>query len=239
MTTNFSVVTPLFNEEDNVERLIGTLMTSLEANPLVADFEIVCVDDGSDDATLARLKTHETSQTSVVSLPENSGQSAALAAGIRAAKYEVVGVIDGDLQTTPDDFEKLLGVLVEGHDFVNGIRGDRRDTRVKKASSSMANWFRRKMLGDSFTDIGCPLKVFRKECVDRMTLFNSFHRYLPHLVELQGFRVTEVSVRHFPRVAGKTKYGIFDRLWIGLQSLYVVRWLGKNYINNGRPLNRR
>jgi dolichol-phosphate mannosyltransferase len=230
MATDISVVTPLFNEEDNVQRLISVLAASLERTADVGDYEIVCVDDGSTDTTLEQLRKYATSKTTVVSLAMNSGQSAALAAGIDGAKFETLGLIDGDLQTTPDDFEKLLTTLNEGYDLVNGVRVDRKDTSAKRFSSRIANSFRRWVLGDSFSDIGCPLKVFRKECVERMTLFDSFHRYLPHLVEIQGFRVTEVPVRHFPRVAGKTKYGVFDRLWIGLQSLLVVRWLGRTHI---------
>ena len=231
MTTKFSVVIPLFNEEDNIERLIKTVSSSLESNSLVGEYEIVCVDDGSNDATLEKLREFATSRTTVVSLAGNSGQSVALAAGICAAKFAIIGLIDGDLQTTPDDFEELLRVLSEGYDLVNGIRIDRQDPLAKRVSSRVANGLRRMVLGDPFSDIGCPLKVLRKECVDRMTMFDSFHRYLPHLVRMQGYRVTEVAVRHFPRLAGKTKYGVFDRAWIGLQSLFVVRWLGRNHIS--------
>lgn len=230
MTSNISVVVPLYNEEDNVERLIGLLSESLEKNPLVDQYEILCVDDGSTDTTLELLGRFATGHTRIVALPRNAGQSTAIAAGMRAARFETIGLIDGDLQTTPDDFEGLLRVLAQGYDFVNGIRVDRHDALAKRISSRIANRLRRKILGDTFSDIGCPLKVLRKECIDRMTMFDSFHRYLPYLVRLQGFRVAEMPVRHFPRVAGKTKYGLFDRVWIGLQSLYVVSWLGRKYI---------
>lgn len=231
MASKFSVVVPLFNEEDNVERLLGLLSESLEENALVSQYEILCVDDGSTDATLELLRKFSTGHTRIVALPRNAGQSTALAAGMQAARFETIGLIDGDLQTTPDDFEALLRVLADGYDFVSGVRVNRCDSLAKRLSSRIANGLRQKVLGDPFNDIGCPLKVFRKKCVAGLMLFDSFHRYLPYLVRLQGFRVAAVPVRHFPRVAGTTKYGLFDRVWIGLQSLYVVSWLGRKYIS--------
>ncbi len=230
MNFDFSVVVPLFNEEENVGRLIDSLTESLERNRFVADYELVCVDDGSADNTLEKLRSFATAQTVVVSLPHNSGQSGALTAGMKASKFSLLGLIDGDLQTSPEDFEILLAALDDNCDMVTGVRVDRQDTLIKRIASRVANGFRRRVLGDSFRDIGCPLKVLRRECVMEIPLFDSFHRYLPHLVQMQGYRVREVPVRHFPRLAGETKYGVWDRTWIGLQSLYVVRWLGRHYI---------
>ncbi len=227
---NLSVIIPLYNEEGNIERLFETVPGSLEQNSYVDDYEILCVNDGSTDRTADLLRRYKTERTTILSSSENRGQSGALAIGIDAARYELVGLLDGDLQTTPDDFECLLALFQEGYDCVHGIRIDRQDTTLRKLSSRVANSFRSRVLGDKFRDISCPLSVFRKQCLDGVTLFQAFHRYIPYLIQMQGYKVAEVPVRHFPRLAGQPKYGISNRLWIGLQSLLFVRWMARNGI---------
>jgi len=226
---DFSVVVPLYNEEPNVDRLLHTTLPSLERNPRVRRFELVCVDDGSADDTRARLERARTDRVVVLSHPTRRGQSGALATGIAAARYDVVGVMDADLQTTPDDFVPLLQRLDQGFDCAHGIRVQRRDPVLRLLSSRVANAVRRLVLGDPFYDIGCPLSVFRRGCLEGVPLFEPFHRYLPFLIQMQGYRVTQVPVRHFPRAAGQTKYGIVNRLGVGLRSLLHVRRLARRY----------
>jgi glycosyltransferase involved in cell wall biosynthesis len=220
-----SVAVPLYNEEGNVERLLTELPASLEWNSHVDDYEIVCVNDGSTDRTGELLELYRSDPVKIVTLHANSGQSAALAAGIAAATHDTVARIDADLQTTPDDLAPLLAMMKSGFDCAHGIRAHRRDPLTRRVSSAVANVVRRAVLHDAFRDIGCPLTVFRKECVERIPLFPAFHRYLPYLIEVQGYRVAQVAVRHFPRLAGSTKYGVRNRLWIGVLSLLFVRSL--------------
>jgi glycosyltransferase involved in cell wall biosynthesis len=224
---DLSVVVPLHNEEDNVERLLDVVPASLDHIALVDRFEIVCVDDGSRDRTAEALEQHRTEHTRIVTLPTRHGQSAATAAGIGAARYDVIGRLDGDLQTDPDDFEPLLTALAEGHDCAHGVRLDRQDSPVRRWSSVIANAARRAFLGDRFRDVSCPLTVFRKACLEHVPTFDSLHRYLPYLIEMQGYRVTEVPVRHLPRIAGRSKYGVWNRLGVGVRSLFLVRRLAR------------
>lgn len=220
---DLSVVVPLHNEAGNVARLCGALATSLERNPCVRAYQLVLVDDGSTDNTLALLQRHRTERTTIVPLAQRRGQSLALAAGLEAATYETVARLDGDLQTTPDDLAPLLRLLARGYDCVHGIRLERQDNVVRRLSSRVANAVRRLVLGDTFKDISCPLSVFHKHCLATVPRFDALHRYLPYLIQAQGYTVAEFPVRHFPRVAEKTKYGISNRLWVGVKSLVVVR----------------
>ena len=224
------MVIPLRDEEANVTRLLEEVPASLAGNSRVDAFEILCVDDGSRDDTLARLRASQTDHVRVLALDRRRGKEAALVAGIDHASYDVIALLDADLQTTPDDLGLLFERLEAGFDCVNGNRVERHDTWLKQVSSRVANAVRRLLLGDSSRDINCPLKVVRKECLKTMPRFRAWHRYIPHLAMLGGYRVTEVPVRHFPRVAGRSKYGVWNRLWIGLQSLAVVWWLTRNWI---------
>lgn len=227
---NVSVVVPLRDEAPNVARLLREVPESLEANPRVDGWELLCVDDGSRDATTEELWRHRRDGVRVLRLQGPQGKEAALAAGIDAARHEVVAFMDGDHQTSPDDLEPLLALLEEGYDLVNGIRERRRDGWAKRMSSRVAHGVRSRVLGDRFTDINCPLKVARRACLLEMPRFRAWHRYLPLLAEIRGHAVTEAPVRHFPRAAGRSKYGVWNRLWIGLRSLMVVRWLSHNRI---------
>ncbi len=197
----------------------------------VERFEVLCVDDGSTDDTADLLGRHQVDWLRVIRLPVRSGQSAALSAGIDAARYDVIGRMDGDLQTSPDDFEPLLQELARGPDCVHGVRAHRYDSVVRRLSSRVANAVRRKVLGDPFLDIACPLTVFRKECVRHALRVDSFHRFLPYHIQLQGYGVTQVPVRHFPRQAGHTKYGVADRVTIGITSLLAMRWFARHHNN--------
>lgn len=225
-----SVVIPLRDEEANVARLLEVVPASLGGNPRVDDFEILCVDDGSRDQTLTLLRGSEADRVRVLALDRRRGKEVALAAGIDHASYDVIALLDADLQTTPDDLDLLFERLEAGFDCVNGNRIERHDSWLKRVSSRVANSVRRLLLGDSSRDINCPLKVARAECFRAMPRFRAWHRYIPHLAALGGYRVAEVPVRHFPRTAGRSKYGVRNRLWIGLQSLAIVWWLTRNSI---------
>ncbi|HEY2824403.1 MAG TPA: glycosyltransferase [Gemmatimonadales bacterium] len=222
---DLSVVVPLFNEAGNVARLCGTLTASLERNPCVRSFQLVLVNDGSTDNTLDLLRRHRSERTTIVSLARRHGQSGALAAGVDASTFETVARLDGDLQTTPDDLVPLLELMQRGYDCVHGIRLERKDTWVRRASSRIANMVRRAVLGDTFQDISCPLSVFHKSCLANVPRIEVLHRYLPYLIQVQGYTVAEFPVRHFPRVAERTKYGISNRLWVGVKSLLDVKRL--------------
>jgi len=234
MPVALSLVIPLHNEEPNVERLLTVVPASLEANPRIKEYEVICVDDGSTDHTRALLEQCASPNVRIVPTARRGGQSAAIARGLTLARYEVVGTLDGDLQTTPDDLATLLERLEQGYDCVQGVRVNRRDPAIRRWSSAVAKAVRHLALGDRFRDIGCPLIVFRRECLAHLPLFDPFHRYLPFLIELQGFRVDQVPVRHFPRAAGRTKYGVWNRWWIGLTSLWVVRWLARHWVEGGK-----
>jgi glycosyltransferase involved in cell wall biosynthesis len=210
--------------------MVTALGESLPQLSLVDRFEVVFVDDASTDDTAGLLAQHRFDWLTLVSLPKRGGQSAALSAGIDVARHDVVGRIDGDLQTSPDDFDLLLHGLAHGFDCAHGVRAQRYDSVTRRVSSRVANAVRRRVLGDPFFDIACPLTVFRKECVRHVPRVDSFHRFLPYLIQLQGCTVTQVPVRHFPRLAGQTKYGVLDRLGIGITSLLAMRWYARHHI---------
>lgn len=222
---NVSVVVPMLNESGNVGRLLREVPTSLEANPYVRAWEIVCVDDGSTDDTGRLLREHRTPETTLLGFTENRGKSAALSAGFQAARYDVVVVFDGDLQADPDDLRPLLNAIAGGADGAVGVRTERVDGLGRKLSSAVARWVRHAALRDGFHDITCPIQAYRAECVDRIDPFPAFHRFIPHLVQLHGYRVEERPVRHLPRTAGASKYGVRNRLGIGVRSLLRVRKL--------------
>jgi len=225
-----SVVIPAFNEEANVEachrELVGVLLE------LGRSFEIVFVDDGSTDGTFARLAAvaEADSRVRVIRFRRNAGQTAALDAGFRAARGDVVVTMDADLQNDPSDIGRLLTAL-DSHDAVCGWRVNRRDPWTKRAASRVANAVRQRLTGDGVHDTGCTLKAFRREALDHLRLYRGMHRFLPALLRLEGFRVTEVPVTHRPRRAGSSKYGNWGRLWHGLADLWVVRWMASRRLS--------
>lgn len=227
---NFSLIIPLFNEEENVKTLLEKTETGLKNISLIESFEIICVDDASTDSTLEKLKQFKTTNTKILSIAK-AGQSGATYAGILNAKYEVLGFMDGDLQNDAAEFEKLLEKLIEGFDMVCGARFERKDSFKKKLSTNIARWVRQAILKDKFYDITCPQKVLKKECVENLTFYNTFHRFVPFLVQMRGFSVAEVGIRHYPRIAGKSKYGMMNRLWVGIKSAFAIRWMKQNYLD--------
>jgi dolichol-phosphate mannosyltransferase len=221
-----SVVVPFYNERGNAEALHAEIAAALAV--VNGGIELLYVDDGSLDGTgdaLRRLAAHD-ARVRVLALPENSGQTAALAAGFRAARGEVIATLDGDGQNDPADLPRLLAAL-ERADCVNGVRTNRQDAWHKQLASHIANGVRNWATGESVSDVGCSLRVMRASFVKRVKLYRGMHRFLPTLLRLEGARLAELPVNHRPRRSGVSKYGIGNRLWVGLADLLAVRWMMK------------
>lgn len=223
-----SVVVPLFNEEGNVKELHRRIVESLRK--IGKPFEIIFVDDGSRDKTLSLCR--ELSPLKLIVFRKNFGQTAAFDAGIKAAIGEIIITLDGDLQNDPDDIPLLLARLDEGFDIVSGWRVKRRDSFMKRFFSRGANVLRKMLLHDRIHDSGCSLKAYRRSCFQNVDLFGEMHRFIPALLQLEGFRVSEVKVTHHPRVHGVTKYN-WKRAVKGFVDMIAI-WFWRNY--SYRPL---
>jgi glycosyltransferase involved in cell wall biosynthesis len=214
----------MYDEEENVTKACSTLLTSLAE--LGRTFEVIFVDDGSRDDTFRKLAqlaaTDE--RLKVVRLRRNFGQTAAMAAGFDHARGEVIVPMDGDLQNDPADIALLLDKIDEGYDVVSGWRQDRQDNVVRRLPSRLANRLIGKVTGVRLHDYGCTLKAYRAEIVDETRLYGEMHRFLPALAYQAGARIAEIPVRHHPRVAGKSKYGL-GRTFKVLLDLLTVKFL--------------
>jgi dolichol-phosphate mannosyltransferase len=223
-----SVVIPIKDEKDNLVPLVEQLVKVLAAQPQseAEAFELVFVDDGSTDGSSSLLDqlASQHPQLRVLHFDRNYGQTSAFDAGFRKAAGKLIVTLDGDLQFDPADIPKLLPLAAD-YDLVCGWRKDRHDNVVRKLSSRIAFLFRNVVTGDPIHDTGCSLKVFRREVVERMALFEGMHRFFPALARMHGFTVTEVPVRHFPRAHGASKYGVGNRLFKSLYDLLAVRWM--------------
>ena len=226
----FTIIIPVFNEEDNICALEKKLSEFVSQSALSAC--VLFVNDSSTNQSNYRIIEVCNRQKHFyhLSLTKNSGLSAALKAGIDATWSTWVGYIDADLQTTPKDFHLMIPYVKE-YELVMGIRVKRDDSFVKRASSRIANGFRRFMTNDGVSDTGCPLKIMRTEYAKRIPLFTGMHRFLPALIQLQNGKVLQVPVRHFPRVAGQSKYNLRNRLVAPLIDCFAYRWMKKRYIN--------
>lgn len=229
----FSLVVPIYNEEDNVDALLDEIEQVVV--PLGA-FEAILVDDGSKDRSLEKLRDwkrrHSASWLRIVKLAQNRGQSAAVCAGLDTARAPLMLMMDGDLQNDPRDFAKMLELLERGEaDGVSGIRAKRKDTFVRRASSKIGNKFRNLITGDRVTDSASGIKAFRKEVMLAMPRFNGMHRFLPTLARYAGARLVEIPVNHRVRHAGVAKYGVGNRAWRGLKDCFAMRWLRQRMLN--------
>lgn len=220
-----SVVVPLFNEEES----IGTLQTELGTALSGLDYEIIFVDDGSVDRTAERVETGHNIR--LIRFEKNSGQSAAIYAGLTAALGATVVVIDGDLQNDPADIPRLLAEITHGADLVCGYRLKRKDTLVKRLTSRIANTVRSRYTKDGVRDTGCTLKAMRRECVSALLPFKGMHRFIPALVKAAGYRLVEVPVNHRPRRFGQSKYGLGNRALRATIDMFGVRWLLSRRLN--------
>lgn len=216
-----SVVIPLFNEEDNV----GPLQLEVEAALSGVDYELILVDDGSSDATTARIVRG--GRVRVLEFVKNTGQSAAMFAGIMAARGEVIALLDGDLQNDPADVPRLMASIRAGEaDLVCGYRANRRDSGFKRLQSRIANAVRSRFTGDGVRDTGCTLKAMRRECREALIPFKGMHRFIPALIKSAGYRVVEVPVHHRARQHGSSKYGGGLRRAVpATQDMFGVSWL--------------
>lgn len=226
---DFTIVVPVFNEEDNLARVEEQLAHYLTICPLKAC--VLLVNDGSKDSSLQKIKdiSARNKDFFYISSTANHGLSTAMKAGIDTTESRYMGYIDSDLQTNPEDFNLLLKHM-EDHDMVTGIRAKRKDSGFKKLQSKIANGFRRSMTGDTATDTGCPLKVMRTAMAKRIPFFNGMHRFLPALFNLEGGRFLELPVRHYPRTAGVSKYHLWNRLAGPFMDCFGYRWMKKRYI---------
>lgn len=227
---DLTVIVPVYNEEDNMEALEERLGAWLPTSPVKAC--VLFVDDGSTDGSLARIKEicRRNADFHYIAFRKNCGLSAAIKAGIDWAETKYVGYIDADLQTDPDDFNLLIPHLGD-HELCMGIRANRKDTGWKRMQSKIANGFRRMMTGDGVTDTGCPLKVMHTSNARRVPFVKGMHRFLPALFQLQGCTVKEIPVRHYPRVAGKSKFSMSNRLIGPLQDCFAFRWMRDRWFN--------
>ena len=224
-----SVVVPVKNEAENIEPLIREIVAAVST---LADYEIVYVDDGSTDATLAELKrlAAELPQLRIVRHQASCGQSTAITSGTLAARFDWIATLDGDGQNDPADIPALLARLrasdaTENLHMLAGWRANRRDTWFRRFSSKVANGVRSNLLKDATPDTGCGIKLFDRRVFLALPQFDHMHRFLPALMLRQGGRIQSVDVGHRPRLSGRSNYGLFDRLWVGIADLLGVMWL--------------
>jgi dolichol-phosphate mannosyltransferase len=220
-----SVVVPVFNEEENM----SILQTELQDALAGLEYEIVFVDDGSTDRSAQRIKTAP--NVLILQFEKNTGQSAALYAGIRAARGQTIVMIDSDLQNDPADIPRLLEEISRGADLVCGYRAKRKDTITKRLTSRIANFVRSRFTKDHVRDTGCTLKAIRRECVSALVPFKGMHRFIPALIKGAGYRVVEIPVNHRPRRFGQTKYGFGSRALRATIDMFGVRWLLSRRLN--------
>lgn len=228
---DLTILVPVYNEEGNMLRLEKEFAAFLPIARVKSC--LLFINDGSTDGSERLMKEICSRQPDMfyLSLEQNGGLSAALKAGIDATFSPYTGYIDADLQTSPADFNLLLD-YAEDYPLVTGIRTGRKDSRVKKLSSRIANGFRRLMTHDDAQDTGCPLKIIHTAYARRIPFFTGMHRFLPALIMLQaGGRVKQLPVRHFPRLAGESKYHLWNRLAGPFKDCFAYRWMKKRYIN--------
>ncbi len=222
-----SIVIPAYNEEENIPVLYERLKNVLER--LGENYEIIFVDDGSEDRTPEVLRdiAKRDRSVKVVRFRRNYGQTAAMYAGFEHAKGDVIITMDADLQNDPEDIPVLLEKVREGYDIVSGWRKDRKDPFLsRKLPSSVANWIISKVTGVELHDYGCTLKAYRAEIAKRYRLYGDMHRFLPALARRFGAKITEIPVRHHPRLYGKSKYGIGRTIRVILD-IFLVKFLNE------------
>jgi dolichol-phosphate mannosyltransferase len=223
--SDVSVVVPLYNEEQSVAMLQRELADALTE----LDYEIIFVDDGSQDETVARIAVNP--RTRILRFERNAGQSAAIFAGLQAVRSEVAVLIDGDLQNDPADIPRLLAEISRGADLVCGYRARRKDTLLKRITSRVANFVRSRFTRDGVRDTGCTLKAMRRDCIGALVPFKGMHRFIPALVKGAGYRLVEIPVNHRPRRFGQSKYGLGNRALRATIDMFGVRWLLSRRLN--------
>ena len=221
---DLSLVIPVYNERENLAPLMAEIAAALRGR----SYEVVAVDDGSTDGSLETLKAlkRDHPQLHIVSFERNAGQTAAFAAGFRAARGRVVVTLDADLQNDPADVPRVVETLERtGATAVAGYRAARIDSAWKRLQSRIANGVRNWLNRETIRDTGCSLKAFRADAVRALPLFGGMHRFLPTLIKMHGGTVAEVPVGHRPRRFGTTKYGMWNRVFRSLADAFAVRWM--------------
>ena len=224
-----SLVIPCYNEEGNLRELIKTIRDAID--PLNLTYEVVITDDCSQDKSWEILKELAVGDSwiRVQRFAFNCGESAASWAGLKVARGKYLVTLDADLQNDPRDLPKFLEALKQ-FDCVCGTRIETRgkgDNFIRIASSRIANWVRNKLSGEQISDAGCTYRAFKRECIENLKFFKGMHRFLPTLIKMEGFTVTEIPVTNNPRFAGQSHYGVWNRLFASLYDLLAVRWMKK------------
>ena len=222
-----SIVLPVHNEEGNLLPLWDELKAALAA--IGKSSEVVFVNDGSTDGSseiLDRLRA-EDPRVRVIDHDTNHGLTAALDCGFRHARGAVIAMLDADLQNPPMELARLYALLPDA-DMAIGWRKDRRDPWLKRISSKIGNGYRNWRTNETVHDTGCALKVFKREVIERIKLWKGMHRFLPTLARMEGFKVVEIPVAHRPRPTGKSHFGVWNRLWKGMDDVRAIRWMWKN-----------
>ena len=227
---DLSIVIPVYNERDNLVPLEEKLEKVL--SKLQLSYEIIMVDDGSVDGSPHIINSikNNNPRIKLIRFGSNHGQSAAFAAGFKAARGKYFVTLDADLQNNPADIPLLLEKMDE-YDMVCGWRFKRNDPWIKRVSSKIGNAVRNSLSQEEIADTGCSLKAFRRECFNNVKIFKGMHRFFPTLMKMEGFRVTQVKVSHHPRLHGESKYNIRNRLFSSLHDLMAIRWMKKRQIN--------
>lgn len=230
MSFQFTIIVPVYNEEDNLARVEKELSEYMER--AIKETKVLFVNDGSKDKSQALIEDicNRKENFTYISFEKNCGLSAAIKAGFDEADTELIGYIDADLQTSPEDFNLLLE-YIDDYELVTGVRADRKDSFVKNMSSKIANGIRRTFTHDGMDDTGCPLKVIKADYAKKIPMFKGLHRFLPAMILLQNGRIKQIPVRHFPRIAGEAKYGLWNRLLGPLMDCFAYVWMKKKYIN--------
>lgn len=222
---NLTIVVPLYDEEENVERLYSSIVDAVSAEGFA--FEVILVDDGSRDRTaeIAAGIAANDSRLRVVEFRKNYGQTAAMAAGIDLARGDIIVTMDGDLQNDPLDIPNFIAKMNEGYDLVVGWRFNRKDKLIsRKIPSKIANWLIGKVTGVPIKDNGCSLKAFRSSVIKQVPLYNEMHRFIPAMASITGARIAEIKVRHHARQFGKSKYGL-SRVYKVLLDMLTVKMI--------------
>ncbi|HNW56295.1 MAG TPA: glycosyltransferase [Bacteroidales bacterium] len=227
----FTIIIPVYNEADNLERVKTELLRFVDV--ALKKSKVLFINDGSVDGSFEKIK--EICNTSpeifsYCSFDRNYGLSAAIKAGFDYSNTSLTGYIDADLQTSPMEFNKLLEHADE-YEMVTGVRTNRKDSFVKNISSLIANAIRRAFTHDGMEDTGCPLKIIHTDVAKRIPMFKGLHRFLPAMVMLQNGKVLQIPVQHFQRIAGKSKYNLWNRLFGPLMDCFAYLWMKKKYIN--------
>jgi len=225
-----SVVVPLYNEEGNAGELQKRIATACQK--IGREFEIIFVDDGSKDGTVKECL--DLSPLKLIQFRRNFGQTAAFDAGIKESRGDIIITMDGDLQNDPNDIPLLLEEMNKGFDIVSGWRFKRKDTFSKRFFSRVANLLRKILINDTIHDSGCALKAYKQECFEDVDLFGEMHRFIPAILELEGYSVGEVKVNHFPRIHGVTKYN-WKRAMKGFVDMISI-WFWRKYANRSLHL---